>query len=296
MMSSGGLKVKRRKLAGGIMAFFILACCGVYFAGSILVAPHHRKVVLPPQLHAQQISLSSASGARLAAWLVIPNNPIGALVVLHGVHADRSAMVSRIALLSQNGYAVLAPDLQGHGESTGDHITYGYLESRDAECCIAFLKEKFPGSPIGGIGVSLGGAALVLANNRNQAQAIVLESVYTTIAEAAENRVARFTGPLSTVLTPLLLFQLKPRLGIGEDELRPIESIRALQCPLLVISGTADRHTTLSQTKALFAAANEPKELWLAPGAAHVDLLQFDREGYSTHVLGFLRHHLAQGN
>jgi uncharacterized protein len=132
--------------------------------------------------------------------------------------------------------------------------------------------------PVGGIGVSLGGAALVLANNRNQAQAIVF-AVFTTIAEAAENRVRRFSWPLSTVLTPLLLVQLKPRIGVGEDELKPIESIKKLQCPVLAISGTADRHTTPSQTKALFAAANEPKELWLAPGAAHVDLLHFDRRG-----------------
>ena len=100
-------------------------------------------------------------------------------------------------------------------------------------------------------------------------------------------------GALSRVLAPLLLLQLKPLLGVGVDELRPIESIRQLHCPVLILSGTADRHTTEAQTRALFAAANEPKELWLVQGASHDDLFRFDKSGYAAHVLGFLDRHLA---
>ena len=95
------------------------------------------------------------------------------------------------------------------------------------------------------------------------------------------------------MLAPLLLLQLKPRLGVGADELRPVESIRQLRCPVLILSGTADRHTTEAQTRALFAAANEPKELWLVPGASHDDLFRFDETAYAAHVLGFLDRHLA---
>jgi hypothetical protein len=42
----------------------------------------------------------------------------------------------------------------------------------------------------------------------------------------------------------------------------------------------------------LFAAAREPKQLWLVEGARHVDLIRYDREGYERTVLGFLRAHL----
>ena len=60
------------------------------------------------------------------------------------------------------------------------------------------------------------------------------------------------------------------------------------------MAGTADQHTTEAQTRALFAAANEPKELWLVPGASHDDLFRHDRRGYSDHVLSFLRRHLGR--
>jgi fermentation-respiration switch protein FrsA (DUF1100 family) len=133
----------------------------------------------------------------------------------------------------------------------------------------------------------------VLAAERAQPDAAVLEAVFPTIAEAVDNRLAMRVGVLSRVLGPLLLLQLKPRLGVGPDDLRPVEAIKKLRCPVLVMAGSSDRHTTEPQTRALFAAANEPKELWLASGAGHVDLLRHDGEGYRQHVLAFLSRYLV---
>ncbi len=282
-------------LVAGLGSLIVVGL-GLYVAvGSALVAPAHRKVPPPPAyLHAQYLTLASPSGAQLAAWLLAPDAPIGAVALLHGVRANRSDMLPRAELLWRSGYVVLAPDLQAHGESTGDRITFGNLEAHDAEACLAYLREHFPGLHVGGVGVSLGGAALVLAGNRAHSEAAVLEAVFPTIAEATDNRLSMRVGVFSRVLTPLLLFQLKPRLGIGVDDLRPIDTIGSMRCPVLVLAGTADHHTTEAQTRALFAAANEPKELWLVPGASHDDLQRFDASGYARHVVGFLDRYLAR--
>jgi pimeloyl-ACP methyl ester carboxylesterase len=206
-------------------------------------------------------------------------------------------MLGRAELLWRDGFAVLVPDLQGHGESTGDRITFGYREGMDAAACIEYLRTRFPNLRVGAVGVSLGGAALTLAAKRARPDAAVLEAVFPTITEALDNRLAIRIGPLSRLLTPLLLLQLKPRLGIAPGDLRPIDEIGNLHCPALVLSGTADRHTTEAQTRALYAAARDPKELWLVPGAGHVDLLRCDPKGYAAHVLGFLEKYLdAQGS
>lgn len=262
-------------------------------AGSVLVTPAHHKVAPPPSyLHAETLSLSSGSGARLASWLFVPEAPHGAVVVLHGIHACRTDMLSRAELLWRAGFVVLVPDLQGHGESTGDRITFGYLESKDAEACITYLRKRFPHLRVGVVGVSLGGASVVLASKKVSPDAMVLESVYPTIDEALDNRLAMRVGFLSRIITPLFLLQLKPRLGISSNDLRPIDALKNLKCPLLIASGTVDNHTTEAQTRALFAAANPPKELWMVPGAAHVDLLRYDPEGYNSHVLVFLEKHM----
>jgi alpha/beta superfamily hydrolase len=54
-------------------------------------------------------------------------------------------MLPRAELLWRAGYVVLMPDLQAHGQSTGDRISFGYLEARDAQACLRYLRERFPG-------------------------------------------------------------------------------------------------------------------------------------------------------
>jgi hypothetical protein len=72
-------------------------------------------------------------------------------------------------------------------------------------------------------------------------------------------RIGRF-GPLAA---PLLLMQLRLRLGVAAAELKPVDHISSLRCPVLVIGGTDDQHTTAADTHLLFAAAAPPKELGL---------------------------------
>jgi len=81
---------------------------------------------------------------------------------------------------------------------------------------------------------------------------------------------------------------LQPRLGVDAAALRPIDSIRRVRCPILVVGGTRDRHTTVAETQALFEAAPQPKELWLVEGAGHVDLLRFSADAYGRRVGAFI--------
>ena len=70
--------------------------------------------------------------------------------------------------------------------------------------------------------------------------------------------------------------------------LEDVDHIARLRCPILMIAGTADRNTTEEDTQLLFAAAREPKELWLVPDAGHVDFLRFAGDEYRRRVLAFL--------
>ena len=103
--------------------------------------------------------------------------------------------------------------------------------------------------------------------------------------------VDRFGG-LGRLLTPLLTLQLRPRLGIGLEALRPIEHAKTLTVPKFFLSGSADHLTTAQEARDLFAAAAAPKEFWLVANAAHVDLHAFARAEYEQRVLGFLGQHL----
>jgi fermentation-respiration switch protein FrsA (DUF1100 family) len=100
-------------------------------------------------------------------------------------------------------------------------------------------------------------------------------------------------GRPGRLLTPLLTWQIGPRLGIPLGSLAPVEAIRRLDSPVLLISGAEDRHTLVDEARRLYAAANEPRQLWLVEGAAHEDLHAFAPAAYEAQVLGFLRQHLG---
>ena len=134
----------------------------------------------------------------------------------------------------------------------------------------------------------MGGAATVLAKPALQVNAMILESVYPTLQQAITDRLEIRFGWLGKLGTPFLTCQLKPRLGFGSDDLCPIRQVGKITVPKFFIAGTADRDTTVQETKDLFNAAAEPKQLWLVDGAAHVDLHAVTKDEYEKRVLEFL--------
>ncbi len=201
-------------------------------------------------------------------------------------------MLGRARLFWQNGYSVLLIDMQAHGESPGEHITLGYLESRDALAAVQFAREHKPNEPIGVVGFSLGGAAALLGSQSLEVDAIVVECVFATIEEAVANRVRMRLGPLTPIASPLLLGQLRPRLGISPSSLRPIDHVADLAAPIMVLAGSDDQRTTIDESCRLYENACEPKRLVIVEGANHQDLYKHSPKLYEEQVLAFLREHM----
>jgi fermentation-respiration switch protein FrsA (DUF1100 family) len=159
--------------------------------------------------------------------------------------------------------------------------------SKDTQAAINFLRANAPGEKIGVIGVSMGGAAVLLASPPLNVDAIVLEMVYPTLNQAVSDRLTTRLGSWARILTPLLTWQLKLRLGITAEDLRPIDPVGQITAPKLFIAGAEDLYTTLEESRQLFAAASEPKQLWVVGGASHQDLHAFARDEYERRVLAF---------
>jgi fermentation-respiration switch protein FrsA (DUF1100 family) len=242
----------------------------------------------------EEVTFASASGSTIHGWLAQGRANAGAIVLLHGVRSNRRQLVPRARFLWRAGHSVLLIDLQAHGASPGRHITFGYLESRDARAAIRYLHSRLPAERLGAIGISLGGAAILVGPQPVGLDAVVLESVYPTLPEAVEDRIRLRLGPLAAPLTQILLWQVRPRLGFSPSALRPIDGIGRLGAPLLLAAGAADRQTTLAESMRLFAAARAPKELWIVPGAAHVDLCDHAGAEYERRILGFFGRYLRR--
>ena len=276
-----------------LSAFAALVAAGgatTWWVGGELIAPALRPVAAPPDLAVSSIAIPSGAHAAAAWWIDRgPGTPV--VLLVHAVRGNRGDMLPRARLLLRRGYSVLLIDLQAHGETPGEAITFGWRESADVLAAIAWIRNREPGRRVGAIGTSLGGAALAFAHPA--LDAVVLEEVYPRLAQAVEDRVRIRIGWLAPIVSPLLLVQLGPRIGVGAAELEPIRFVSRLRSPVLIAGGQDDPRTTGEETRALFGAAKPPKELWIEPRAAHQDLLAFDAQAYEAHVVGFLDRYLA---
>ena len=143
----------KRKLLIATTVLLLTLVAGVWLTGTILTSPVPQSAgVAPSDLAASAVEFQSQSGATIKGWFIKGKKNAGAIVLMHGNRGNRLSMVDRARFLSRAGFSVLLFDFQAHGESSGDHITFGYLESKDAQAAIDFLRANAPGEKIGVIG------------------------------------------------------------------------------------------------------------------------------------------------
>lgn len=269
----------------GAMSFLV----GEVVTGSAATATETLLTDLP----VQPVAIPTPDGVDVHGWLVNGQQGSGAVLLVHSIRSNRVEMLSRARFLNSAGYHVLLIDLQAHGETAGKRITFGSLESENVEAAVNYLRQTLPNERIGAIGVSLGAAAIVLAKHDLRLNAVILESLHPTIEEAVENRLRLFLGEPGTLFLPLLLAQISFFTDTTVDELSPIARINDMSAPLLIIAGTHDQHTTVPETERLFAAAREPKELWMVSGAGHFNMHEYAGKVYEQEVLGFFSYYLG---
>ena len=254
----------------------------------------HQSIPAPPShLNFEAVELSPVAGSLIRGWYGQTVDAKACVLLLHGVRSSRLEMLGRAEFLLRKGFSVLLIDFQAHGESSGEAITFGYLESANVDVAAAFIRSRTPDIPLIALGFSLGGAAAVLSASAQEFDGMILEAVYPTIEKAVANRLRIRFGTMGGWLTPMLSRQLYWRLRVTPDRLSPLEAISRVTCPVLIIGGIEDQRTRQEDTKTLFNAVSGPKELWLIPGVAHENFHHAVSEEYEQRILAFLQRVLA---
>lgn len=290
------LKGRRlRKCVGLLLATMASAALTFFVFGEVMIAPAACHVPLEAtNLPVRTVTFSTPDGT-VNGWGVDAQNPKGTVLLLHGLRASRLAMLDRAEFLYRNQFSVIMIDLQAHGESSGKAITFGHREGDGVSAALNSLQAQDEHLPVFVLGVSLGGASFLLSEETD-VQGVILEAVYPTIAEALWNRLAAKAGSwFATPVSSILLAQTEWRLGIERQQLQPIDQLPALRCPVFMMCGQQDMHTTPKETRRMFeslVSADDPQLqpnlLWLIPDAGHVDLHGFQKDDYEQRVTKFL--------
>jgi fermentation-respiration switch protein FrsA (DUF1100 family) len=245
------------------------------------------------------VSIDAEDGEALHGWSFIPRNGNGtAAILLHGVGDNRAGMLGNADMLMRHGYAVLLPDVRGHGVSGGSVVTYGVKEAVDLDRWYKWLNANQLPRCIYALGDSMG-AAIVLDGAALEPGfcAIVAESPFSSFRDAAYIRIGQAlgTGPWlgQTLLRPAVesgLIYARFRYGVDLANSSPEKAVAHTQVPILLIHGLADDNLPPVNSERI-KAADAAAQLWEPASAGHLGAVTVAPKEYERRVVGWFESH-----
>lgn len=281
-----------RRVVALLAALAILAWALVPLARGLLLLRHGPGANASVAL-LSNVAFAASDGVSLAGAYLPAAGARATVILVHGFKNTRDDMLEHASFLHDAGYAVLLYDSRGCGQSGGT-FGAGATEDRDIRGAVSFLKGR--GDPsaarIAVLGVSLGAGAAILAAARDtRIEAVIADSAWADERVQLDRMASLRIGPFAIPLLPYEPSLVEALVGAGLQDARPRDEIsRIAPRPLLLIHSADDENatTTGADTDALYAAAGEPKELWIAPRGGHAGALGAQRDEYARRVLAFL--------
>ena len=263
---------------------------------AVLVAPlaiaygftHASRAVVPPARlgsEYEDVSFKTSDGLTLKGWYVPSKN--GAAVV---VFPGRTGPQRQVRMLVRHGYGALLFDRRGEAASDGDPNIFGWEFDKDLRAAAAFLRRRPDVEPhrIGGIGLSVGGEAMLQTAARSNAyDAIVSEGAgVRSIREMLMlDGIWHFVPSMATLTAGMALFSNE----LPPPNLRDLS--RRIKTPVLFIyAGHGQGGESLNPK--FYAAAREPKTLWKIPEGEHTGGIEARPAEYEQRVVGFFDRNL----
>ncbi len=235
----------------------------------------------------EDVTLTTSDGLKISGWYLPGNKPYG-VVVVHGIWANKQAVLPAAVMLAEAGYHVLTIDLRGHGLSEGEQQSYGYYEFLDVIVGVDYLMTQPEIEKVGVMGYSLGGSAVVRATAMDgRIKALVVESSFSSLTDAVRDSFSQHTGLPSWPLAPILVKAAERELGLNVEQINSKESLATMvPRPVMIIHGEDDQLFPVSHAYEMCETAQEPKELWIIKGLTH-DYPIKQRNEYQKRVLEF---------
>lgn len=269
---------KRKWILALIFAALVYAgfCLTVYFKPQwFFYNPSSLKSSLPEDTEypAEEVYYKAEDNTALYAWYTKPRAGYPVIVFLHGNSYDVSAFYHKLLPLIKEGYGTFLPEYRGFG-GIESKITQTGLEM-DTRAALAKLHRLgYSNGRIVLYGMSLGSypatyAAAELGQKRSFA-GLILEVPFDSLINVVRKR----------VWVPL------PLAWMIRDKYENQQNIRRIKTPLLVMGAAQDRVVPVALAKALFATAEQPKELIIYEQGGHNNLFDL---GNSKDILSWLK-------
>lgn len=222
----------------------------------------------------EPVTFTTKDKAVLKGWF-IPSVEKSAktIILLHGWGGNKGNILPHTWFLSGLGFNLLYFDFRRCGESSGKISTVGYLENKDFDAAMDFLKTYKPEESriIGIYSISMGASvAIYQAPKYPEIKCLAAEAAF----DSYEKTVARWAWVKRKIpyypCVPLTLLFVRMKLKDNPEKSSPIYHIKKVSPkPVFFIHGSHDNLVPAKDAKILFKQADNPKNWWLVAGARH---------------------------
>ena len=187
------------------------------------------------------------------------------------------------------GWNVLLIDQRAHGKSEGSTITFGVKEKYDALDWVDYARERKKGAPIFLVGVSMGGATVLMASamaEERGIKGIAADCPYSSPYEII-SKVMVDKGLKPSLLMPLVSLSA---FLFGHFRLKSesaAEAVEKSSLPILIIHGLDDRFVPDYMSREIYERSKGNVEYETFPNAGHGLSYMVDRKRYVDTTVRF---------
>ncbi|MBR9826407.1 MAG: alpha/beta hydrolase [Alphaproteobacteria bacterium] len=244
-----------RAIGALLIAIYVLLGAALWWVEPDLIYYPSQQTVPPEQSWISPVRLNTADGETLTAWYSAAEPGCPTILFFDGNAGRPEVQHGRWARMHEQGVGFLAVYYRGYSGSTGSPSEDGL--HIDAQSGLSWLMRRgvLPNDVIVH-GFSLGSGPATRLAATHAVGGLILEAPFSSMSE------------LITEKLPLYPFGLFMRNAYSSDRW-----ISALDEPVLMVHGTADRLVPSAHSRRLMALAPEPSEFIELPGSTHSSLV-----------------------
>ena len=239
----------------------------------------------------EDLYVDAFDGIRLHARLYYTSNDAPVQIFMHGYKGNPFRSMSGLYKIAKDlGHNVLIVDQRGCGKSEGEAVTFGIKEKQDTLTWVEVLQKRFKGTKIFLVGISLGGASVLMANDKDlppDVVGVIADCPFSSPVQILK-KVCRDHG-VPSLFFPFVTLGAILFGGFNPYSNSATEAVKSAAAPVLILHGENDGFVPISMAEEIYSACKGEKYIHRFPSADHAICYFVDTKRYETAVTDFTK-------
>lgn len=293
-----------KKLKIGIVVLLlglIIGFIGIHFIApyGILQPPVNLSDLTPEDLELvnSELKIPISQNEYIEGYWIKSNSDTakGVIILVHGIGGNKESFLSLTKKLADQNVESIICDNRAHGKSGGKFCTYGYKEKNDIKLIVDHIKSIDPDLQIGIWGNSLGGAIAIQALEFDKRINFgIIESTFSDFRQIVFDYKKRILKGIGIkYVSDYAVDRAGQIANFNPNKIKPIESVKRIQQPVLIAHGNSDDNISFEYGKALYEnLASKDKIFVEVEGGEHHGLFESGGKSYENKLMEFIRSNL----